>query len=293
MPYLDPVYKQCVAPVCGTLVGAASPTVMGTCFFVKTTNSLGLQFDYIVTAKHVLDDINKAGGPAFVRFNKGRFGQLNKGTVDIPIPRTGWLMHSDQSVDLAVLSTGASVNEIVDLTIFPRETPPLEDQASDEDYHQFANLGLEKLTHRELVGWPPLEGEQIMFIAITTQFKGVRGNLPTLRMGHLALVTDELIDGWYGPSQYRVIEAQVYPGNSGAPCWVELVDATTGKSTWYVLGVVVFSYPALEELNKMRDTEDRYYNLGLTLVVPIEKVVEIVNSRQETAYRESVANGRR
>lgn len=277
MPYLNPQYKEHVASLCGTLIGETKPTPLGTCFFVQTANSTGRTFDYLVTAKHVVEELRKAGGPAFLRVNKGRFGEYNKGVLDIEIPvNAGWLYHEDASVDLAVL---------------PKEDTSESDiEHGQVDPYRFVLLQLHKLFHANTMGfrWPPLEGEDVMFIAMTTQFQGERTNLPTVRRGHLSLVTDEPIKGKYGPSQYYVIEAQVYPGNSGAPAWVELIDAQTKESGWFTLGVVVFSYPTQEELKKVSGVQNAYYNLGLSLVVPIEKVVEIVDSTEEKARRENM-----
>jgi hypothetical protein len=283
MPHIDPALREHVASLCGTVLGETKPRPMGTCFFVQTANSTGQDFHYLVTAKHVVEQIRNAGGPGYVRMNKGHVGEYNKGVIDFPIPiDTGWLYHTDESVDLAVLPH--------ELSAAMTKQQRGEVGESGEVVGRFLHLKLQSLKQARTLGfpWPPLECEQVMFIAMTTQFQGVKTNLPTFRMGHLALVTDEPIKGYYGLSQYYVIEAQVYPGNSGAPCLVELVDKQTRQGLWFNLGVVVFSYPSEEELKRVRDVQNAYYNLGLSLVVPIEKVVEIVDSEEEKARREKM-----
>ena len=290
MAFLNRQFKEHVAPLCGTLIGEAKPKPMGTCFSVQTTNSTGRKFDYLVTAKHVFREMRNAGGPAYVRMNKGKVGEYDKGIIDLPIPlKAGWLFHPDESVDLAVLPREIirSPNQLSELI----EKEPHLAKTEKVDTYRSLLLRLDTLVTASSRGfaWPPLEGESVLFVAMTTQFQGEKANLPTVRRGHLALVTGESIKGEYGRSQYYVIEAQVYPGNSGAPVWVELVDKE-GQGGWFTLGVVVFSYPALEELKKAPGRDDEsYYNMGLSLVVPIEKVVEIVNSPEEKARRETIA----
>lgn len=289
MAFLNRQFKEHVASLCGTLIGETKPKPMGTCSFVQATNSTGRTFDYLITAKHVFEDMRNAGGPAYVRINKGRTGEYDKGIIDVPIPlKAGWLLHPDESVDLAVLPKEIirSPHELSELI----EMEPHLAELDKIDTYRSLLLKLDTLVSAPSRGfaWPPLEGESVMFIAMTTQFQGEKANLPTVRMGHLALVTDEPIKGAYGRSQYYVIEAQVYPGNSGAPVWVELVDKER-QGGWFTLGVVVYSYPALEELKKVPGRDEAYYNMGLSLVVPIEKVIEIVNSPEEKARRETIA----
>jgi hypothetical protein len=275
MAYLNPRFKEHVASLCGTLAGETKLNPMGTCFFAQTVNSTGRTFEYLITAKHVVEGLRKAGGPAFLRINKGRVGEYNKGVIDVQIPiKDSWLYHADPSVDLAVL---------------PYD-PSQADKPQKVDTYRFLFLRWESLfaARAKAPMWPPAEAEPVMFVAMTTQFQGERANLPTVRRGHLSLVPMEPIKGAYGPSQYYVIEAQVYPGNSGAPVLVELTDAKTKVSGWYNLGVLVFSYPAEEELKKVKGVEGAYYNLGLSLVVPIEKLEEIVDSKEEKDRREKI-----
>jgi len=266
MPHIKPELKEHVGALCAKLPGADEPMYIGTCFFVQATNSMGRVFDYLVTAKHVAEGLKSAGGDACLRVNKGKVGQFNLGTMDLPIPTEGWLFHADPRVDLALLPLG------------------FEEALQDGDkIFRFFKLKIDRLvdTRPSEMQWPPLEAEDVLFIAMTSQFQGMGGNLPTVRRGSIALVTDELLEGKYGPAQYYVIEGQVYPGNSGSPVWVYYQGGLV------MLGVLVFSYPTEEEIKKsLQGGIDVYHNFGLSLVVPIEKAVEIVHSKEETARRE-------
>ena len=272
MPHINPAMRESVGALCAKLPGADEPTYKGTCFFVQVTSTTGQVVDYLVTARHVLDGLRSAGGGAYLRVNRGRVGQFNQGVIDEPIPTEGWLLHDDPHVDLAVLPLGFA--------------EALGDDHPAEVF-RFLKLRLDRLssTRPPEMRWPPLEGEDILFIAMTNQFVGKNANLPTVRRGGIALVTDEPLDGKYGPAQYYVIEGQVYPGNSGSPVWVYY------RGGLVMLGVLAFAYPTEEEIKRRPTGTDIYYNFGLSLVVPIEKVDEIVNSETEKKRRESAAQG--
>ena len=183
MAYLNQRFKEHVASLCGTLAGETQPRPMGTCFFIQTINSTGLAFDYLVTAKHVVEQLHNAGGPAYMRVNKGKVGEFNRGVLDLQIPtEKGWLYHSDPSVDLAVL---------------PKYVPEAEAEVESQKGQTYRVLMLkwESLlaSRAKAPMWPPGEAEAVMFVAMTTQFQGERANLPTVRRGHLSLVTKEPI----------------------------------------------------------------------------------------------------
>ena len=89
----------------------------------------------------------------------------------------------------------------------------------------------------------------------------------------------EPLRGAYGLSDYYVIAVRAYPGHSGSPVWGNY------GNTFSLLGVLVYSYPDLKELQKVTETEQGYSNLDLHLVAPIEKVIDIINSDSERKRR--------
>jgi hypothetical protein len=249
----------------------------------------GPPFVYIVTARHALEALQK-GGLIYLRANRGdRSDALRpgEGVAYIKLKSEGWLFHPDPTVDLAVgpfdlvadksATEDATVSFYIDsLAAIINEPAYLSSLPSDRD-----------------VPWPPFEGEEVIFIGLMTHFRGQHTNLPIVRTGTIALVTDEPIKGHYGLSKYHVINATCYPGNSGAPVWVYYprADDGSGLHSLYYLGVLTFGYPTLEELRKVRGTEHAYYNLGLSLVTPIEKVVDILNSEKEAKRRSEKSGG--
>ena len=254
---------------------------MATCFFVKVYNDVLQGFDYLVTAKHTVRDMYNAGD-GFVRLNSGEPGDLNQGVTYISIPNDDWLFHDDQSVDIAVRAFAPKLEGAIARVVIMT----LKDNIVDGIAYVKSHGG----------NWPPLEGEEVLFVALMTHFPGVLANQTIVRRGSLALITDEQLPGEYGPSDYYAVESQIYPGNSGAPVWalLDVVDDKSGARTpkLWLLGVVTFAFPAAEELQKKFDTLSTYLNLGIGLVTPIEKVVDILEkdkARRDKGINQSTA----
>jgi len=91
----------------------------------------------------------------------------------------------------------------------------------------------------------------------------------------------------YERSRYYVIESQIYPGNSGAPVWVSYAGPD-GNWTMFLLGVLSAGHPVNQALlapgPKGKETVT-YYNLGLCLVAPVERLVELMNSEDMNGLR--------
>jgi hypothetical protein len=271
--YLNREVRECVAFLCSRSKGdnVSEPTPEGTCFLLTAFGSDSRSYRYIVTAKHVLEGLTRKG-TIHLRLNSGKrtVGQPGTGVFYFELEKTGWIFHPDPVVDLVVAPLEAVVK--------PGQTTHGGLLMFDLPFDAI----IQTPTHLAAIGrqWPPLEAEEILFIGLMLQFQGVSMNLPIVRTGSIALITDDPIKGFYGPSKYHVINAQAYQGNSGAPVWVQYDD------TLYLLGVLAFAFPELEELRKMPGNEiQAFYNLGVSLVTPIERVVDIVNSDEEQRRR--------
>jgi len=229
------------------------PSPMGTCFFVEFSVVAGhSNIRYLVTAKHVLADLRKVG-KAVVRLNNPS-GDVSY--LPIPLDEDDWLPSDDDTADVAVL--------------------PLPWTLGEDDYEiVFDNL--DAPLAGEAWPWAAREGDAVAFTGLMVNFVGKKRNLLALRMGTLSLVTDELIQGEFGPSKYHVIDAQAYLGNSGAPVWV-----VSGMS-FFVLGVLSAGYPTKAEKIKIPSTwrKEEYYNLAMSLVTPLEKVLDVIRPHLE------------
>lgn len=283
--YVRRAQREKAVFLCGGTKGdtAGDPVPSGTGFLLTTLGNQNRRFDYLVTAKHVFEGLHKRAEAMYLRVNAGdRSDALRpgEGVTYLKLEKTGWLFHDDPTVDVVVgpldLVLRPDVNQGVGT--FTTRMDSLEGILEAPAY----------LAKQSDCPWPPYEGEDVIFIGLITHFDGQETNLPVVRKGNVGLITNEPIKGPYGKSQYHVINAQSYPGNSGAPVWAyyERADDGTGLHSFYYLGVLSSGYPELEELRKARNTESGYYNLGVSLVTPIEKVVEILNSPKERKRRD-------
>jgi hypothetical protein len=242
---------------------------VGTCFFAGryTPDHAGV---YVVTAKHVYNELRDGDGAMFVRLN---LAGPAAGVEYVELPESGWVEHPNDQVDLSVLQwfpsmVGAKVGDRG--VIAEKETPgepggtiyslPIEVMASAPRYA--TDWGK---------SWPPDEGEQVFFVGLLQQYQGSERNYPAFRFGHVALNTDEEIDLRSGRAQYRVIEAQCYKGHSGAPVWAYYQEA--GKpDRWAFLGVLTLGF---------RSEPDQFggqnvFSYGISAVVPGEYLVEVL-----------------
>jgi hypothetical protein len=229
---------------------------------------------YLLTAKHVVKPWLDGGSQLYVRFSKeGRSVGL------IPI-ESEWWYHQDDAVDLAVTQFQPEPDPLLAGLHF--SSAFLEDIATQSD----------RLRVKHGIPWPPAEGEETMFIGLTTHITGHSKNSPVVRMGHVAMIPPDPVEGEYGPSEYYLIECQTYPGNSGSPVWVGYPSLERlHEVRFFLLGILSSSFPVRERLLQKRNPRSRgtiaYYNLGLTLVVPVEKILELILSPKGDEMRKT------
>lgn len=228
---------------------------------------------YLVTCKHVIKPLLDERLPIDVRVNC-------QGKTDVYFSRlaNNWYYHSDDVVDLAILPMWKSI---------PKPTVPLAFGAWDFNAIQ---LTPKILAER---GDQLAEGDEVLFIALFDRYTGYHRNIPVVRYGRIALLTDELLQGEYGPTHEYLIEAQAYPGNSGAPIYrifePRPKQTLDGKVTvlppmLYLLGVVVAFYPDVQTIfqyTRSRGGEietQLYTHFGISAVIPAERIHEILYS---------------
>jgi len=170
---VNPELKECV----GFLYVEAEQggkIPVGTCFCLTVMNpERTFGYGYLVTAKHVYDRALH-GRRSYVRFNRLIPTPGEPGVRYVPLEER-WHFHSDPSVDLAVLDFTPTTNNFT-----------------------ATSLPLHEITRTpEVLGghWPPQEAEEVLFIGLSTQITGQERNVPIVRRGSVAMVTDELIEG--------------------------------------------------------------------------------------------------
>ena len=258
--------------------GQSSFTPYGT-GFVSKTRVADASFQEVVTAKHVIDRIpseaialrvNTKNGPATV----------------IQTERKQWLAHSDPSIDIAVGPTIMRPDQfdILHLDIMAHRLTP---EIIDQQY-----IGV---------------GDEVIFPGMFLQHLGETRNIPIVRTGTIAAMPEGKILTDTGYVAAYLIEARSISGHSGSPVFVQLppsrilengtiVDGR-GKVN-YLLGVVI-GHVAVESVEDMvtllRDEantseEDAKraaeviapMNTGIGIVLPIDRVIEVIDQMTET-----------
>jgi len=155
-------------------------------------------------------------------------------------------------------------------------------------YSEFEEIAkTEETMKKEGLPWPPREGEDVIHAGLLLQYHGHERNFSVIRRGHIALVTNEKMNSWYGLSNYYLIDLHAYPGHSGGPVWVVYPTKETGI-TLFLLGVLVGGYPELQEILEVKRaglSKIQYYSLGISMVVPSSKLIEIINSPEMEEMR--------
>jgi hypothetical protein len=248
---------------------------LGTGFFVAYADRRGgphYVFSYLVTAKHVLQDVDGTFLPSVsIRLNlKSPAGGPDVGFIrDIPVTDAqgflSWFHGEDQAEDVVVLP------------LFP-----------DEHHFEFTTISTGTfMDDRAVNSGDVAEGDDLYFIGLMEQYYGIKQNYPLVRRGTLAMLTDEYIDTPSGRQKIFVAELESWPGNSGSPVFLleGLRDRSPVKGAHFsFLGMIVatflnrFSVPVNGTL-PMRQLEggDRA-NIGMTCIVPAAIIEEVLDS---------------
>lgn len=246
----------------------------GTGFFV-VKNTSGKMFQQLVTARHVLEDVNREQIHIRVNLKDGGSGIFYSNVKD-------WFFHPDntQNVDVAVLPSHASTKkfDIVHVSI-DRE------------------LATKKVIQKHSIGI----GDDVFITGLFTQHVGEVRNIPIVRVGNIAAMPEEPV--WTGSAYMDayLIEARSIGGLSGSPVFVHMaplrviegiVQPTQGL-THYLLGVMhghfVIENP--EDAVMEGDESAGKINTGIGVVVPGSKIAEVINQPLlEKRRREIVEN---
>ena len=190
-----------------------APKSIGTGFFYHTPLNDGSEYGItlLISNKHVFEDPQ---GKLIVTLN--RKNENNKRAVDatpkfgdtLTFKMTGfdslYFAHPDQEVDLACVNVSGITH-------------------TDAFYHFLFKEFLTPIDHNRVA-----VGSEVIFVGYPENRYDVVNNLPLIRKGSIASMPD--ID-FNGKGQI-VIDAQIFPGSSGSPVFVEWGDK------WSLLGVV-------------------------------------------------------
>ena len=243
----------------------------GTAFIVLVPGTGSKSFGYLVTAKHTLDVLGDR--PFVLRVN------LKDGTSVILEASVGhWSFHEDSTVDAAVAPL--AFNEPLDPDIVGI---PVSNFIDDDVIAE----------HR--IG----SGDEVFVTGLFTRTVGTSRNMPIVRMGTVALMPPEKIPHAGTLIDAYLIEHHSIGGLSGSPVFVSetaIVPSVYGdpkkkmpdKLVFFAPGQTFFMglirgcwevppNPAFGQMEAM--------NVGISVVVPAQKIRDILFSEEQIALR--------
>ena len=247
----------------------------GTAFFVAVERTHGIEGDwlYLVTAKHVLNGIRarRDDGQMLLRVNRkdGGIAYLEC-SVDV------WTTHPDETLtdDVAVMPWPSV--EGVDFLSFPL--------AGSVDEHTGHGVG-----------------DEVFLPGLFVNHAGTERNIPIVRVGNIAAMPAEPVSSKIGPLDAYLIEARSIGGLSGSPVFVnlglhrmidgELMQAGAGHAgVYHLLGMMHGHYqvqaPPTGDEAAMDALNDEAINMGIAIVVPVDRIVATINNPSQRDMRE-------
>jgi hypothetical protein len=232
---------------------------------------------YFVTARHLADDL----GNRSARIIVGR--KDRQGIIPVPKTDNNWYTHPDKSVDVAVLPLSPlSVTWDLDIKALPVRG------FLDRDGLESKQIGI---------------GDEVFMPGLFTFAPGSKRILPILRHGNIAMLPDDHIQVDSGFSEVYLIEARSMGGISGSPVFarrtvgIQTNDAQGDAGSimcgvsgeYYLIGLAHGHWDIREsEINKAVFTHNRQrgVNLGIAVVVPAHKILEVLNHPDLVAIRD-------
>lgn len=222
----------------------------------------------LVTARHIVDGLK--GHDLYMRLNShDGASQITRVVKD-----TKWLFHDDPLVDVAVLAW-MPPGDIVDYKWVGI------DIAFSESLHQ--SIG---------------PGDDVCTVGLFAHVSGAQRNIPIVRSGNIAMVPCEPVPTSSGEIEAYLIESRSIGGLSGSPAFVW--ESTVGQRRGFLLGVVKghWDIPA-ENKNDLAADAQSSVNMGIAIVVPASKIVDILNGpvmsqrlkKSKSAYRNRIGIG--
>lgn len=216
---------------------------------------------FLVTNRHVFEGHEKA----FIRFNPKADEAARD--YDLMLVESGdlkWHAHPDLDVDVAVISINAR---------FLRK--------NDIQFNYFRSD--EHLADRERASELGLtEGDPIFVLGFPMGLVGKERSFVIVRTGCIARIRDALL----GSSRELLIDAPVFPGNSGGPVVTKPEDVaihgTQAVNSAYLIGMVTSFLPFRDVAVSSQTGMPRIIfeeNSGLASVLLMDSIVETIQTR--------------
>lgn len=246
---------------CVVFIGMVSPygdfVAYGTGFLISVFLE-DVMFDYVVTCSHVLNGIT--GDNVCIRVN-----DTSGGADKIIIGKHEWIV--DKKHDVAVLSHYFQDNKY-DVT------------STNEKYFDFARV--DKLKELEVE-----PGELVYLVGLFISHYGSNRNMPIVIVGNLAAIPEDPVFTSAGYMKGYLVEMRSIGGFSGSPVFVSILPCRVINNRMihsaqmmqsYLLGMMQGLYVIKEPYLEKGDSRADAMNAGIGIVIPIEAIMEIINS---------------
>lgn len=270
MALIPPIYIDCVVAI-GTIVDTQTKKWVGTGFlfgklFEKTPDDTNTYNVYLVTNKHVLKNLDLI----MVRFNP----QTNQAAKDYQLglkDKDGnliWTGHPDSEIDVAVI--GVNINHV------RGEGMKCSFFQSDKHISTIDELTKDEATEGDftfVLGFP------MGIVAKDRQHVFVRGG-----------VIARIKDLFEKRAKDFVVDATVFPGNSGGPVIskpeITSIQGTKSSNKSRLIGIVKSYIPYIDvaisqQTNRARVTFEE--NSGLTKVEPVDHILQTIEELERKA----------
>lgn len=247
---------------------------VGTAFFVGVSVGRDRVIKYVVTARHVIEN-SRPRGPLYLRCQDGE-----EATKIFQLPQDFWWSHPTADVSAARIE-------------FPLENYGISylplDYVATKEYMQQNDVGI---------------GDHLVISGLFSQYIGATKDEPLLRFGRIALIPSEKIrvpaQGGSPEMEMDAIlaEAAAWGGQSGSPVFIYYSidrhlftgDRLQGQLPRpALLGLIHGHYTVSESIRGDEYVSGRVpLNAGIAIVVPAQKVIDLLNSPEVVEDLEQV-----
>jgi hypothetical protein len=267
--------RKCTVFV-GEQAAGRMPRACGTAFFlsrpVEGTDRLAV---YCVTANHILERIKaNSGDKVLLRLN------ITGGCAQwVASDLADWVTHPDDQVDVATLRF--PMNSSMDHLSLPLTMVVNERRIKDE------SIGI---------------GDEVFLVGLFSQHHGTERNIPLLRVGNIAAMPEERILSGKSKMDAYLIEARSIGGLSGSPVFVHLgvtrlMDGQVkfaNMPMFYLLGLMHGHWDRpdseLDAIDEDSSCKKEKVNMGIAIVVPVDKILEVLDQDLNKAWEEEIAS---
>ena len=238
----------------------------GTAFFVgKAIEGTDKGFIYLITAKHVIDNIRDKGCDKVCL----RVNLKNQSAVWVETDIASWKFHPDELAD-----------DVVDVAVMMTKLMP----ELDHQVLSITNFATDAFVENNIK-----VGLEIFLVGLFSNHSGQRRNIPIIRVGNIVAMPEEQVETSMGLMDAYLVEARSLGGISGSPVFVRFQGLATHNTekgaairlsdVYSLLGLMHghWTLPRETEADAVPDIRgEKEVNMGIAIVVPASKILEVI-----------------